>query len=304
MKIIKLWRTFKEGLKNFYRNGWLSFATVSVMSVSLYIMAITILMVIGSNLAIRALQDKVNVSIYFNPNVTEDRILEIKRNLANYSEIEKIEYVSKDQALDDLKALTKNDPFIEKALKEIGSNPLFSSLVIKARQPEQYEIIVRAVEQSYFSDDIIDINYERNKTDIEKLSGVVKTFEKIGFVLGSIFVVVAILITFNTIRLTIYSHKQELEIMRLVGASNIYIRLPHVFEGLFYGVVSSLAVFVLLFITFQFVVPPLMHRIVEKVVLRSFFYEYLGPTLFFLVLAGILMGVISSVIAVRRYLKI
>jgi len=302
MKLLKLWRTFKEGVKNFYRNGWLSFATVSIMTISLYIMSLTVLIAVGSGSAVRGVQEKINISIYFNPEVSEKKIIEIKDNLAGYQEVKSIEYISKNQALDEFLA-GNNDPSITQALEEIGENPLLSSLVIQAQSPEQYEIIAQAIEQSNFRDDVSRINYEKNKAAIGRLADFINFVEKIGFILGSIFIVVAVLITFNTIRITIYSHKQEFEIMRLVGASNTYVRMPHVFEGIFYGIASAIIVLILLFITFQFIAPA-TQNIVSREVLVSFYFQYFGIMAIFLLFSGMALGMVSGYIAIRRYLKV
>lgn len=303
MKLLKLWRTFKEGIRNFYRNGWLSLATVSILSISLFIMSVTILVAIGAGTAAKNIQEKINVSVYFNPEVKEERILEIKDKLAGYREIKSIEYVSKNQALDEFLKNSGNDPSIMEALKEIGENPLLASLVIKAQGPEQYEIISKAIEQSNFREEISRTNYEKNKEAIGKLNNFIHLVEKVGFILGSIFVLIAILVTFNTIRITIYSHKQEFEIMRLVGASNMYVRMPHVFEGIFYGIASAIVALILLFITVQFVAP-VIQRDIAREVLVSFYFQYFGLTALFLFFSGIMLGVISSFIAIRRYLKV
>ena len=303
MKLLKLWRTFKEGIKNFYRNGWLTFATVSVMSISLYIMALTMIVVVGANAAIRDVQERINISIYFNPEVKEDRILEVRNKLAGYREIKSVEYVSKDKALDEFMQITNNDPSIKEAIEEIGENPLLNSLVIRAQNPEQYETINDAIINSNFAADINQTNYTKNEDEIKRLNDVIKTVEKVGFILGTIFILVAVLITFNTIRITIYAHKQEFEVMRLVGASNLYVRMPHVFEGIFYGSASALIVMALLYPSFQFMGPS-VQKIISRENLIGFYFDYFWVILVLLLLAGIFIGVLSSFVAIRRYLKI
>lgn len=303
MKLLKLWRTFKEGLKNFLRNGWLSLATVSILSISLYITSVTILIAIGAGSAVKNVQEKINISVYFNPEVTEARILEIKSKLSGYREVKSVEYISKDKALDEFLATSGDDPSIKEALEEIGGNPLLASLVIKAQSPEQYETISTAVSQSNFSGEISRINYEKNKTVIEKLSGFIRTVEKTGLVLSLIFILVSVLITFNTIRITIYSHKQEFEVMRLVGASNTYVRMPHIFEGIFYGTASAIITLIFLFFTFQFAAP-VLQKIISREALVSFYFQNLALMAVVLIFTGAMFGVVSSFIAVRRYLKV
>ncbi|MCX6765919.1 MAG: permease-like cell division protein FtsX [Candidatus Moranbacteria bacterium] len=302
-KLLKLWRTFKEGLKNFYRNGWLSFATVSILTISLYILSITILVGISTDSILKSVEDKINVSIYFNPEVKEERILEIKDKLTGYREIKSIDYVSKDQALKEFLASGNNDPSITQALEEIGENPLLAALVIRAHQSEQYGIIAQAIEQSNFREEISRINYEKNRTAIERLNNLIRLAERVGFVLGSIFIIIAVLITFNTIRLTIYSHRQEFEIMRLVGASNMYVRMPYVFEGILYGLFSAVGALLLLFITVAFT-DPIIQKIMAGASVESLYFQYFGLIALFLFASGIILGIVSGFIAIRRYLKV
>ncbi len=303
MKWLKLVRTFKEGMTNFYRNGWLTFATVSILATSLYIISVTVVLGLTANLIIVSLQDKINVSVYFNPGVEESKIIEIKDKLADYEEIKSVDYISKDKALEDLLALSSNTEMINKALEEIGENPLPASIVIRANNPEQYEQIVRSVEDSYFKEDISSVNYIENKKTIDRLSEIVLMSRKIGLIFGLAFVVIGILITFNAIRITMYSHKQEFEVMRLVGASNLYIRMPFVFEGVFYGLVAGVLTMILLFGTSYFI-SPLTNGSIPQGNLLSFYFSnffwILGATM----LTGVLLGVISGFIAIKRYLKI
>lgn len=302
MKILKLWRTFTEGFKNFYRNGWLSFATISILTLSLYIVSLTLMIGVVANLILKNVEEKVNVSVYFNPEVKEEEITGIKQKLENYREIKSIEYVSKERALSDLLAIEGGDSSITSALEEIGENPLLASLVIKANESGQYEIISQAIKNSNFNDKISEINYERNKIVIERLNKAVSIVERAGLTVGLIFVLVSILITFNTIRLTLYSHKQEFEIMRLVGASNMYVRMPFVFEGIFYGLSAGVLSMVALLATAKFVSPLTQGAIPQGNVL-TFYFQNFWLILVLLLAAGSFLGIISSFITIRRYLK-
>src|SRR6185369_11095748 len=108
----------------------------------------------------------------------------------------------------------------------------------------QYDIITKAITNASFSQDISRVDYQENKMAIDRLTGITKLVERVGLTLGIVFVFIGVLITFNAIRLTMYSHKQEFEIMRLVGASNTYIQMPFVFEGIIYGVASAFVVMI------------------------------------------------------------
>ncbi len=303
MKTLKLWRTFKEGWLNFKRNGWLSFATVSILTLSLFIVSLSVLLGLTTHYILESMRDKVTVSVSFNPDIPEKRILEIRDELSKYKkEIASVEYVSREDALSSFLAESGDDPVIKQAIDEIGENPLLASLVIKAVQPEYYEVIVNQIQRSTFQSDISRINYVKNKKIFDRLDRINSATKKIGLILGSAFIFIAILITFNTIRITIYSHRQEFEIMRLVGASNIYVRMPFVFEGVFYGIAAALMTTLSLFGAVYFISPITENAIPQGnfmgLYLQFFFPVFLG-TLFL----GILLGVISSSIAIRRYLR-
>lgn len=304
MKTLKLWRTFKEGWLNFRRNGWLSFATVSILTLSLFIVSLSILLGLTTHYVLGSMRDKVSVSVSFNPDVPEPRILEIRDELAKYKkEIASVEYVSREDALDSFLAESGNDPVIAQAIQEIGENPLLASLIIKATAPENYEIIVSQIQHSTFQSDISRINYAKNKKIFTRLDHINSATKKIGFILGSAFIFIAILITFNTIRITIYSHRQEFEIMRLVGASNIYVRMPFIFEGVFYGIAAALTTALALFGAAYFI-SPLTEGSLPQGNFMGLYLQFFFLILIGLLLLGVLLGVISSSIAIRRYLKV
>jgi cell division transport system permease protein len=302
MKILKLWRTLKEAFQNFVRNGWLSVATISILTISLYLISLTFMIGITANLILKNVQGKINISIYFKPNIEESEILSIKDRIQNYKEIKSVEYVSKDNALTEFKNEFSNNSSIMSALSEVDGNPLLASLVIKANDANQYDTINQAIENSDFRDEINRVNYEENKDIVNNLNKMVDFSKEIGMILGLIFVLIAVLITFNTIRITIYSHKQEFEIERLVGASNLYIRMPFIFEGILYGVSASIVSSIMLLITAK-LVSSYVQKAIAQGNLMSVYLSNFWPIFGMLLLLGVFLGVISSFIAIRRYLK-
>ncbi|KKW05835.1 MAG: Cell division ABC transporter [Candidatus Moranbacteria bacterium GW2011_GWE1_49_15] len=303
MKWLKLLRTFKEGGVNFYRNGSLTFVTVTVLTVSLFAISMALLLLYIANMVMIEAQNRVNISVYFKSAVEESRILEVKSKLEEYDEIKYVKYISKDQALEELVSYSTKNETIKKALDEVEENPLNSLLVIGAKSPDQYARITEAVNSSFFSEDVSNINFYDNEENIRRISNVILMTKKAGLIFGAIFVLIGILITFNTIKLTIYSHKQEFEVMRLVGASNLYIRMPFIFEGIFYGLVSGLIVVVLLFGA-SYLISPLTDGNIPQGNALKVFWGHIWIILGGVFGAGILLGMVSSFIAIRRYLKV
>lgn len=305
MKTLKLWRTFREGMSNVRRNGWLSFATIAILSLSLFIIGLSSFVAYSTHLILENIKDKVNVTISFNQDVSEERIMEIKALLEKGTkEVDSIEFVSREQALSEFLAQNGNDESVKKALEEIGENPLFSSLVIKATAPEYYEVIAKSVQNSSFTDDISRVNYEKNKKIFERIQLINSAATTAGLTLGSIFIAVALIITFYTMYITIHSHKQEFEIMRLVGASNLYMKMPFIFEGAFYGVVSSVVASVFLLIVSHSLAPMTEGALPLGGDTQSLFLRYFAVIFAGLLMLGIALTTFSASLAIRRYLKI
>jgi cell division transport system permease protein len=303
MLLLTIRRTFVSGLHNFRRNGWLSIAVISIISLTLLIISTLIVLSIAANLVIKSVQDKVDVIVYFKSDVEESRILEFKANVSQYREVKSADYVSRDAALQKFKSENADNPVIMQSIEAIGDNPLNASVNIKAVTPDKYETIADAIQRSQFKDDISRINYAKYKIIIERLNNILSTTRKVGAMLAALFSLIAVLITFNAIRITIYAHRQEIEIMRLVGASNPYIRMPFIFEGMIYGAIAAVVVMIILFPLIRFVAPHIAGSVSVRDVQVNFLHYF---WLIFLVqfIVGIGLGTISSLIAIRRYLKV
>ncbi|MCX6766478.1 MAG: permease-like cell division protein FtsX [Candidatus Moranbacteria bacterium] len=303
MLLLTLSRTFKSGFQHFRRNGWLSFAVISIISLTLLIISTLIVLSIAANLVIRSVQDKVDISVYFKSDTEESKIMEFRSTVLQYKEVKSADYVSKNRALDEFKAKNADNPTIMQSIDAIGDNPLNASVNIKAVTPDQYDTIATAVQNSAYKDYINRINYAKNKIVIERLNNVLSTTRNVGAMLATLFSLIAVLITFNAIRITIYAHRQEIEIMRLVGASNPYIRMPFIFEGIIYGTISAVVVMLFLFPLIKFVAPYLSGAVSVQEVQANFMHNL---WLIFLIqlFTGVALGTISSLIAIRRYLKV
>ena len=302
MLLLTLSRTFKSGFQHFRRNGWLSFAVISIISLTLLIISTLIVLSIAANLVIRSVQDKVDISVYFKSDTEESKIMDFRSTVLQYKEVKSADYISKNRALDEFKAKNADNPVIMQSIDAIGDNPLNASVNIKAVTPDKYDIIATAVQNSAFKDDISRINYAKNKIVIERLNNILSTTRNVGAMLATLFSLIAVLITFNAIRITIYAHRQEIEIMRLVGASNPYIRMPFIFEGIIYGTISAVVVMIFLIPLIKFVAPYLGGAVSVQEVQANFIHNL---WLIFLIqlVTGVALGTISSLIAIRRYLK-
>ena len=295
-------RTFKESIQGFMRNGWLAIATISVLILSLYVIGVSFVVATTADNILKDIQGKVNISIYFKSDVTPEKISEVQKILESFGEIKSVEYVSKESALEKFKKDNANQKTIMQSLEVIGENPLLASLVVKAKNPQQYQMIVDYINKSSFAEDVSNVNYDKYKDRIDKLNGMIVAIRRVGIALGILFAVISLLITFNTIRITIYTHRQEIEIMRLVGASNFFIRLPFIFEGMIYGIVSSVFSMAILFLSVKFITPYVSSSIPVSNLVNVYFNNFwilLGGQ----ILLGSLLGIIGSLLAMGKYLK-
>lgn len=253
--------------------------------------------------AVQAIQEKVDISVYFKSNVPEDTILNLKKSLEGLDEVKYVEYISKDQALADFKARHANEATITQTLAELNTNPLLASLNIKAKDLHHYDSIARYLEKPDFKDITEKITYAQNQVVIDRLTSLIDNFQRGGFALTLFLAFLAVMVTFNTIRLAIFSNREQIGIMRLVGASNNFIRGPYVIEGILYGIIAA-AVSFLIFIPLIGVVSPSIASFVPEVDLAGYFSAHFMLVLFYQMLFGVVLGIVSSVVATRHYLNV
>jgi cell division transport system permease protein len=296
-------RTLKAGFQNFYRNGSLSVAAVSILTLSLLIISIIIVLSITANMGLKYIQDKIDIRVYFKSDTDISKMMDFRSEILRYKEVKSADIVSKDQALADFKVNNSDKPEILKAIEAVQDNPLLSSVNIKATNPEKYDIIATSIENSVYKENIASVNYQQYKLVIDRFNSTIKTIRKTGVFLFFLFSLIAILITFNVIRMTIFNHGTEIEIMRLVGASNNFIRLPFVFEGIIYGTVAACIAIILLVPMVKILTPYIVGSSYVNVI-QSGFTAYFILIFLIQLLLGVLLGVISSLLAIRRYLKI
>ena len=314
---MSLWTTIKRiaryGLVGFVPNGFISLSAILMMTIMLFMLSNIMI----SNAAMRAtLQDltnKVDVTVYFRTTATIEHVQEIQKTIDALPEVASTIYVSREQALIDFRERHKNDQLTIQALDELGGNPLGASLEIRAKQTSQYEAIAKYLEAQQASAtgagaSIDKVNFYQNKTAIDRLTSIISTSERNGIAKTVFLGICALLIVLNTIRLAIYTSRDEIGVMNLVGASRWYVRGPFMVAGVLYGVVSAVVILLLLYPILRYY-PVLIGLDPTTELLfgsfNSFEYYMAHFLLFFGVLmgTGIGLGALSSYLAVRRYLR-
>ena len=259
-----------------------------------------------------------DINVYFALTAQESDILAVQSDLNRLPEVASTTYISRDQVLAAFKEKWQDNTLIMQGLDELGDNPFPATLNIKAKDPGQYGGIAQylANKNPTMSDGtptIEKVNYEQNKLIIDRLSVIIPAVEKTGTVVAVIMVLVAIIVVFNTIRLIVYTSKDEISVMKLVGASNIYVRGPLVVSGIMYGIISGVITLTLMaaiaywsdaiILRFAGVEIASNFELIVNVLSR-YFAENFGQIFAIIMGAGVILGGLSSYIAAKRYLRV
>lgn len=306
-KMITLNRVIKSGLLNFVRNAWLAIAAIAVMVITLTIVLFSVIANATFTETIRQITDKIDVSVYLSdtvdPRQTEDLIVQVKA-LENVREVE---YVSKDEALKRYQQQNQDNLDLLLAISQTD-NPLPASLQIKPKDPNNIQQIKDFLEKPEIKElQSEETSYSGDRKEaIDKITSATTFFREAGFVGVIVFAVISMLIIFNTIRMAIFNRRDELSIMRLLGASTWYIRGPFVVETVIYGVIAAIVSVTLCSILFNISSSTLGASslgLLDIKYANQYFASHFWTILLTQMIIGIFIGATSSIIATRRYLK-
>ena len=308
MQMINLKRMMKTGFLNFTRNGIVSLASVLVMTITLSVLTGVLLFEHVLETTLQNVENKVDVSVYFVPGAEESAILSLKDQVAGIPEVADTKYVSEKDALADFRARHSNDQTTLQALDELDQNPIGAMLNIKAKDISEYESISKFFDDTSAlgagTQSIIDhVDYNKNKGDIETIQGILKKGRLLGLLVTLVFMLLSIIITFNTVRLAIYFAREEISVMRLVGASRMHVQGPFIVEGVLYGLISTL-VTLIIFIPITLWFGKNMTDFFQGINLWSYYISHLYEFVLILLVFSIGLGTLSSMLATRKYLRI
>lgn len=300
-------RVLVSGFKNFVRGGAVSAATVVIMTVTLSIIGLLIFVSALLSFTLDTIKEKVDVSVYFVTTAAEVDILAVKSQIEKLPQVAEVTYTSAETALASFRERHVADQLTLQALDELGGNPLEASLEVRAKDPSEYESIVHFLDASPALSSggasIVDrINYAQNKEVIDRLSIAIQATREIGIAIVVLFAVASILIAFATVRLAIYVSKDEIGVMRLVGASNAYIQGPFIVTGVITGFLAASIVLILLW-------PATWYAAVKTSAwfggfnISQYYGSHFVLVLGIIMFSGIVLGAVASVIAIRRYLR-
>ncbi|MEK7094599.1 MAG: permease-like cell division protein FtsX [Patescibacteria group bacterium] len=297
-------RAFAFALQNIKRNVWLSIDTVLVFALALLSVHTLIVLRVLTNAAIRGVEERIDVSVYFKKGTADDIVFGARDYLVGLSQVSEVKYVSAEEARERFVNRHKADDEILESLNVIETNPFSGSLVVSAKSPRDFDFILEAVDNPTFGSFV-------KKTDFSDFEGILENINRYTnnaqiavAVFAGILLVIAALIVFNAIRLAIYTHREEIGIMRLVGASNGFIRLPFVIEAILFGLFALIITAAIVYPSVRVIEPPLVSFFDGLDVGLISYYNSNG-ILMFLWQLGLLsvLSTLFSFFAMSRYLK-
>ena len=302
-------RVLRTGLLNFVRNAWLSVAAIAVMVVTLTIILFSLVANATFNHTIQQITSKINISVYLKDSVTTSQRNRLMDDLRHQSNVRQVNYVSKTDALAKYRADNASNQSLLQAISETG-NPLPASISVDPQDPTQIQTIkdfLDKPENKALQDPQAPISYSgTRKVAIDNITHATNILRRAGVVSVAVFAVISVLIIFNTIQMAIFNRRDELTIMRLLGATTWYIRGPFVVESIMYGLiaaVASVAIINAIFVTAASALQASSLGLLDIQYSGQFFRANFWKLLGMQLLVGVVIGMISAVVATRRYLK-
>jgi cell division transport system permease protein len=304
--MITLWRVFKSGFRNTFRNAWLSTAATAIMAVTLLIMTFFAFSIFFVRSQLNEVQQKIDLTVFISDDAKDDQIKALQNKVLQTGGVESVEFVSKADALKRLENSSEEGKKLAKSATEIG-NPLPASLEVKLEKLDDIGGINKQIRELPEAVIITETSYDsrddNRKGVIENVIKISNGVTRVGAILSIVFLVIALLIIFNTIRMAIFTRREEIEIMKLVGATKWFIRGPFIVEGSMYGVFGATIATIAL-------IP--IGRVAGQFLVDKFnagqAMTYFGTNFWLVVLCiyalGIFIGAVSSWLAISRHLKL
>ena len=302
--MLSLYRIIKFSFQDIARNAWLSIVTVTILLLALFSINTLVTVRLISDSAIGAVKEKINISLFLKPETPESEIMALKAKLASSDKVRDVVYISRQNALEDFRKKYENNQEVLAALKELGRNPLSPSLTIIPKNFDESSLLIN--ELRVLDNPIIESrDFSDNTVILNKINSITKRVNEVGLFIIAIFILTSLLVVYNSIRVAIYTHRQEIEIMRLVGASNAFIYMPYLVSALVYSLVSILIVIAVFYPLLSLLQPYLeVFFTGYSVNILSYFVDNFLAVFGVQFLIILLVNCLASLFAVRRYAKV
>ncbi|MBW8349571.1 permease-like cell division protein FtsX [Bacillus sp. IITD106] len=295
MKARTLRRHLRESFKSLRRNGWMTFASASAVTVTLLLVGVFFVILMNMNKFATDLEKDVEIRTHVSLTASKEDEEKLKQNLEKLDLVESVKFSSKEDELNHLiQTMGKEWNFIEEQ-----ENPLHDVFIVKTKKPTDTPIVAAQIRKMEFVD-----SAEYGEKKVDKLFKVLKTSRNIGLVLIIGLLFTAMFLISNTIKITIFARRREIEIMKLVGATNWFIRWPFLFEGIWLGILGSIIPIGVVATGYHYAYDFMAMRIPRQVVQPLDFSPFVYQVSLLMLLIGIIIGGWGSFISVRRFLKV
>ena len=302
-------RIIRTGVVNFARNAWLGIAAMAVMIITLTIVLFSVITNATFTNTIQQITDKIDISVYLQENVTDEQALQLVARLKQLPNVKSVNYLNKEQALKVYEEQNVGNTQLLAAVTQIGSNPIPATIQIKPKDLNKIQDIKNYLSEPAVTklqtSDSPSYNGSR-KAAIDRIAHATSLLRRAGVAAVAVFMFISVLIIFNTIQMAIFNRRDELTIMRLLGASTWFIRGPFVVETILYGVISALAsigIIHFLFVASSSALQATSLGLLDINYAHTYFSSHFWMLLTLQVALGILIGAASSFVATKRYLK-
>jgi cell division transport system permease protein len=297
MKIRTVGRHARESLKSIKRNGWMTFASVGAVTVTLILVGVFFAIMMNLNRVAQTIEQDVEIRVHIDVAASKQDQQTLKNEIDSIPEVKSIKFSPKTQELNNLVKSLGEDGKAFKLFEQ--DNPLNDVFIVKTKNPSDTMKVAKLIEKDNF---VAKVKYGQGK--VEKLFKFINAARNVGIVLVIGLFFTAIFLISNTIKITIIARRREIKIMRLVGATNNFIRWPFFLEGLWLGIIGSILPIVLISIAYyrayDYIGPKLSGTFIKILPFNPFMYQVSG----ILILMGALIGVWGSVMSVRKFLKV
>ncbi len=302
--MLSLLRVIKFAFQDIYRNFSLSIMTVLILVLMLLSINTLVIINVLTGEAVSSVKDQIDVGIYFNHEANNEEIEEIRSYISSFPEVVEITFLDKDQVLSSFREQYEDNEEITAALEELGENPLGPTMIVKTREPREYEKVITALDVPEYENVIEAKTFADTEKAIERIHTITTQVERFSLVLSSLFAVIAFLIIFNTIRVAIYTHRIEINIKKLVGATNWFVRGPYIIESLIFSLFSMLITLAVVWISLDLLNPYITIVFQEPGLLTNYYLSNLTVLLGGQLVGVVLLTVLSSLLAMRKYLRV
>jgi cell division transport system permease protein len=296
-------RIIKFSFQDIVRNIWLSIVTIIILVLALFSINMLLVVKIVGVTAVGAIKEKIDINLFLKTTAEENQILALKAKIASMEEVKDVTYVSKADALENFKKNHEEDPELLDALRELGKNPLTPSLIIKPKNLDSFDNLINKL--NAIEDNAIESrNFTNYKVMLNKINNITTKVSDAGLVLSTIFILITLLVVYNSVRVAIYTHRREIMIMRLVGASRWFIQMPYLLSSIIYTFIG-IVIIMSIFYPFLSLLQPYFEAffVGYNIDILNYFYVNIIKIFGLEFIGAALINIFTSYLAVRKYSK-